>query len=363
MATFDVLLPVRNSAEYLSDAIDSIRRQTFSDWRLLVLDHGSTDGSRELALAAADQDQRVEVHSLPWARGLSDLLNAGLDKCDCRFVLRQDADDISLPHRMDLVRNAFDASPSLMLVGGQAIAIDNSGQVTGRLRVPSNPEAIAAGCFFYNPVLHPAVAVDFMALRDLGGAYGRDILGAVSEDDAVTVSGLVEDYALFGQMALLGPCRNLAAPLIKYRIHGGSVSVVNAHQQIGLSLCVSRFLAHSFSARTACESFDPAPFCNHADHVFDFLQDDYSGEYRQMALALRHGFGPSRELDRELAFRWVLATRNSARMIGRYLEFEMKYGGMPAERRTVRNWLLRNVRRGKFIYRASQGSDAAQAVH
>jgi glycosyltransferase involved in cell wall biosynthesis len=49
VAAIDVLTPVRNGMPFLAEAIDSIRRQTFFDWRLLVLDHGSADGSLELA--------------------------------------------------------------------------------------------------------------------------------------------------------------------------------------------------------------------------------------------------------------------------------------------------------------------------
>lgn len=49
MATFDVLLPVKNGIAFLAEALDSIVHQTFKDWRLIVLDHGSTDGSVELA--------------------------------------------------------------------------------------------------------------------------------------------------------------------------------------------------------------------------------------------------------------------------------------------------------------------------
>ena len=60
MATFDVLLPVKNGIDYLAEAIDSICQQTFKDWRLLVLDHGSTDGSLELAQRYAEQDPRID---------------------------------------------------------------------------------------------------------------------------------------------------------------------------------------------------------------------------------------------------------------------------------------------------------------
>ena len=44
MAAIDVMMPVKNGLPFLPEAIDSIRNQSFADWRLLVLDHGSTDG-------------------------------------------------------------------------------------------------------------------------------------------------------------------------------------------------------------------------------------------------------------------------------------------------------------------------------
>ena len=127
MATFDVMLPVKNGIEYLAEAVDSIRGQTFKDWRLLVLDHGSTDGSLELALAYAERDPRVQVHSLPGADGLSGLLNAGLNLCDCKYVLRQDADDVSLPERMAVLAEMLDADPGLALAGSLGDVVDARG--------------------------------------------------------------------------------------------------------------------------------------------------------------------------------------------------------------------------------------------
>lgn len=90
MAAIDVLLPVKNGAKYLGEAIKSILSQTFSDWRLIILDHGSVDGSAEIAWKFSEIDNRVEVVSFPQADGLSGLLNAGLERCDCQYVMRQD---------------------------------------------------------------------------------------------------------------------------------------------------------------------------------------------------------------------------------------------------------------------------------
>lgn len=352
MATIDVLLPVRNGLPFLGEAIESIRSQTFFDWRLLILDHGSADGSVELAYQYADSDRRIEVFSFPNADGLAGLLNAGLVKCDCKYVLRQDADDISVSTRMSIVVERFREKPDLLAIGSNALIVDEAGRQIGYVRLPTSHIAITAAGFFYNPMWHPTIAADFAALSRYGVMYGKDILSLLPKADSLDVRGLAEDYFLFGQLALIGPCANLNVPLIKYRKHGGSVGVSHPKRQIQLALQVSRFLAKSFCAMKGLLAFDPGPFCNHAEHVFDFSRRDYTREFEQMAAALRRGLGQSSELERELAFRWVLATRNSAQMMVRQMRFHLKYHATSSEWRTVRNWLLRGVRKGKYVYRS-----------
>jgi glycosyltransferase involved in cell wall biosynthesis len=356
LAAIDVLLPVRNGLPFLGEAIDSIRRQTVRDWRLIVLDHGSTDGSLELARQRSEADRRIAVFSCPEADSLGALRNIGLAKCDCQYLLLQDADDVSFPNRMEIVTKAFEARPGLLAVGGEAEVIDPAGKRTGYLRRPADPRAITAATFFYYPMLHPTVAADFPALKKHGAAYGRDILNVLPPSESILANHLAEDYILFGQLALLGPCANIAAPLIQYRRHPQSVGVANPAAQIEIALKVSRFLAKSFCRVAGLEDFDPGPFCNHADYVFDFGRQDYATEYARMADILRRGLGPSPELERELAFRRVLATRNSREMALRYLRFRLNRSIWPNERRTVRNWLLRDLRHGKYVYRAAQPS-------
>jgi glycosyltransferase involved in cell wall biosynthesis len=356
LATIDVLLPVQNALPFLGEAIDSIRAQTFYDWRMLILDHGSKDGSTALAQKYAELDKRIIFFSFPHADGLAELLNLGLERCDCRYVLRQDADDISVPGRMAKTSDLFFEHPDFLLIGGDALMIDGAGRQVGYLGVPSSPAAIRAACFFYNPMLHPTVAINFSALKQLGAVYGRDFMQAVPSENSLRVTRLAEDYFLFGQLALLGSCANISIPLVKYRRHGASIGISNSSSQIELALQVSRFLARSFTTKTELSQFDPAPFCNHAEYVFDLGLEDYSIQYEQMAAALRRGLGQSGELERELAFRWILAARKLPQMAARYFRFRSKYVATPSEGRTVRNWLLRRVRKGKYVYRAKRES-------
>jgi glycosyltransferase involved in cell wall biosynthesis len=349
----DVLLPVRNGMPFLAEAIESIRNQTYSDWRLLVIDHGSSDESLEVASAYRQKDKRISVYSYPDADGIGTLRNIGLSKCDGRLVMLQDADDISARNRMEIMIEAFDAEPGRLAVGGDAIVIDSCGNESGRLHAPPGAKAITAASFFYYPMVHPATTINFEAARRLGVAYGVDFLNAVSRSEAITVNRFAEDYIFFGQLALLGQCANIPVPLIKYRRHGGSVGITSQVAQIEASLRISRFLSKSFCAMTGTEDFDPGPFCSHADYVFDFQRREYSALFQQMERALLRGLGSSPELDRELAFRRILATRNSMTMLHRFARFQCRYGALPTERRTVRNWLLRKARRGKYVYRPS----------
>lgn len=351
MAAIDVMMPVKNGLPFLAEAIDSIRNQTFTDWRLLVLDHASTDGSLALARQYAESDKRISVSSHPEARGIAELRNIGLAKCDCRILMLQDADDLSFPNRMETIMAAFKASPGVLVIGGDAEVIDPQGRRMGYLSAPREPAAVAAASFFYFPIVHPAAAANFADLLRLGAAYGKDIMGAVPPAESVSVGTLAEDYILFGQLALMGPCANLPVPLIRYRRHQKSTGVRNPREQIAQALKISRFLAKSFCLRNGLEPFDPGPFCNHADHVFDFGKHDYRGQFQNMAAALRRGLGPSQALERELAFRELLATRESGAMALRFLRFVLANRTSPVERRTVRNWLLRDLRQGKYVYR------------
>lgn len=343
MAAIDVLMPVKNGGRYLSEAIDSVIGQSLADWRLLVLDHGSTDGSLEMARRYEERDHRVTVVEGPSAQGLSGLLNVGLARADSRYVLRQDADDVSLPSRFEVLRDAFDSDDELVLVGTEATEIDSEGKPGARFHRPATPEAISAAAFFYNPIIHPScgMRLDYIASR--GIRYGSDIIKVLPAAQSLEVTSLAEDYFLFAQLAVTAKCRNLSEPLLKYRRHAGSVSIAKYRDQMACSVEISRFLARSFAALHGVAAFDPAPFCSHGEAVFDAGAIDYPHAYSVMAAALISGMGESAALTRELAFRKVLSMRSPAPLTLSYARFVAKHGLKRDELRVVRNWLGRDV--------------------
>lgn len=344
MARIDVLLPVKNGKNFLAEAIDSVRAQTVTDWRLLVLDHGSTDGSAALAARYQAGDRRIELHAFPQVQGLSGLLNCGLDLADCEYVMRHDADDVCLPERMAVTLAAFEALPHCVAIGGQAEVMDCVGRPLGKLDMPVGVARVAAASLFRNPVAHPTAMLRFDALSRLGVRYGADILKVLPAHQSIEVSNLAEDYFLFGQLAILGRCANVPEQLIRYRSHGNNVSATRFLDQMALSLVVARFLTRSFCALHGLPWFDPAPFCNHGGLLLDVDgQMNFDAEFDKMADAMRCGFGASAEVERELRFRKAISTRNEAALLWRYNRFRSAHATENDEWSAVRSWLVRRL--------------------
>jgi glycosyltransferase involved in cell wall biosynthesis len=344
MATIDVLLPVKDGIDYLAESLDSICNQTYKDWRLLILDHGSTDGSKELAESYHQRDSRVEVHSFPDAVGLAGLLNKGLEICDCDYVMRHDADDIAMPERMAVTLTAFEKNPEIAVIGGQAIIIDGEGKTTGALIMPIGRDRVTAASFFKNPIAHPTAMIRFSDIKEMGIRYGVDFLNVLPKEKQIIVNTLAEDYFLFGQLGIIGKCLNIPDNLIKYRRHGSNVSILKFRDQMDVSLNISRNLARSFCVIHKLQYFDPAPFCNHGGILFNVdNKNDFSQDFIQLETALKSSIGESTELTRELAYRNVLSTRNEFKLLWRYFRFQSRYSPDPEEWYAVKSWFVRHL--------------------
>lgn len=348
MATFDVLLPVKNGMDYLAEALDSICNQTYQDWRLLVLDHGSSDGSFELATAYSMQDPRVVVKSFPKAKGLAGLLNCGLDICDAKYVLRQDADDISMANRMEVIAKAFEADDDLVLVGSLGEVINATGERIGSFNVPADANTLRCMALFRTPVMHPTVAMRLSEVRRLGARYGVDFMQILPPHQQIEVPNLAEDYFLFGQLALISKCENIQEELIQYRWHGANISSTKYVEQTNVALKISRNFIQMLSLIHGTEPFDPAPFCNHGEKLICYPeQNDFSLEYEPLKSVLTKLISNPSVRERELDYRWVLSHRSLPVMLYRYLRFVLKYGKSESEWRSVRAWIVDAIKQRK----------------
>ena len=125
-----VAMPVYNAGNHLRLAIASIVQQTFTDWELLVMDDGSSDGALNL-LAQELDDPRIKVLQDGLNLGIAIRLNQAIDQARGRYFARMDADDISFPERFAKQVAALQKDTALSLVATRTITVDEFNRVSG----------------------------------------------------------------------------------------------------------------------------------------------------------------------------------------------------------------------------------------
>jgi glycosyltransferase involved in cell wall biosynthesis len=214
-----VIMPAYQARAFIEEAIASIQAQTFRDFELIVSDDGSTDGTADLAERMAAGDPRIRV--LRQGRlGVAANGNACLEAARFPWVARMDADDVSLPHRLERLMRAARRAPEVVLWGGYAMLIDARGRHLREVRLgPEGDEAyrakLSAGGVIY--VCGPTS----MMRRDLAlevGGYDAGLEASV-------------DVELMDRMAARGPVRTIPEVLTLYRLHGCSISSARSAQQ------------------------------------------------------------------------------------------------------------------------------------
>ena len=128
--TVSVVIPVHNGERYLAQAIESVLAQTCRDFELLIVDDGSTDGSRGVMDRYARHDARIRILSQA-NRGVSAAGNLGFEEARGEWVARLDADDIFLPDKLQRQIAFTRQHPEVRIVGTLGYFIDRTGRVIG----------------------------------------------------------------------------------------------------------------------------------------------------------------------------------------------------------------------------------------
>jgi GT2 family glycosyltransferase len=240
---FSVLLPVRNAAATVRAAVVSILRQTERDLGVVCVDDGSTDRTPEVLDALAARDRRVSVVRGP-GEGIARALNRGLARCDAEIVARMDADDVALPGRLALQREALAADPALAAVGTRVALFPRATVRAGMARYAAwlnglvTSALVARDLLVEAPLVHPASAIRRAALEAAGG--WRD-------------GPFPEDYDLWLRLAAAGGrLANVPRTLLRWRESPGRLTRVDPRYALERHVALKcAFLArHALPGRT-----------------------------------------------------------------------------------------------------------------
>lgn len=115
----DIVMPVYNGAKTISQSIESVLNQTHQNFRLLIVDDGSTDSTEEVCKSYL-VNERVQYFKRNH-KGISETLNYGVSISNTEYIARQDADDMWMPWHLDFLLYELEKNPQLDLIGSRVV--------------------------------------------------------------------------------------------------------------------------------------------------------------------------------------------------------------------------------------------------
>jgi glycosyltransferase involved in cell wall biosynthesis len=176
-----VILPVFNAEKYVSEAVNSILNQTYTDFELVAIDDGSTDNS--LNILKSFDDPRVIIIQNDGNLGLIKTLNKGIELAKGEYLARMDADDISMPKRFEKQVKLLDGNPD---IGVCSTWIDFFGDDNETIRFPVDHKEIFFRFLLGVQVGHANSVIRRDLLKNLNIRYDSNFLH--SEDTNLWVS-------------------------------------------------------------------------------------------------------------------------------------------------------------------------------
>lgn len=226
MSLVTVGLPVYNAMPFLPETIDSLLRQTYSNFKVLAIDDGSTDDS--LDYLKSIQDSRFKVVSQANS-GLTATLNRMLKEAETPWLVRQDADDIAYPSRIELIIEYINKYPDSGMFYSYAKYYQNAESFGTFRTTKASPDILSSltKAGYLLAICHPTVTLNVAKTRELGG-YRFNLH--------------IEDIDLWWRMALQHEVRLIPEETVGFRLNINSVSSSNLQGQATNTLYVQYLL-------------------------------------------------------------------------------------------------------------------------
>lgn len=196
-----LLMPTYNTVQFLKAAVDSVKKQTYTNWELIMVDDGSVDGSNELASVLATTDKRIKHYTNPTNLGISKTRRKGVDESSGELIGHIDSDDLLERWAVEEMVTAFNAEPDVALFYSDFAHIDVENAVGSY-----SPSKV-----FDSAILHQHGWRHF-------GMYRRSAYDQTEGFNTKLIHGC-EDGDLFMQIAEKYPCKRIQKVLYFYRNH------------------------------------------------------------------------------------------------------------------------------------------------
>lgn len=202
-----VIMPTNRVDQHFDIAVRSILESTGVDIELVIVLDGV---EADLTQFSWGSDSRLKWVRTPEPSGPGGAMGHGIAASVGEYIARMDSDDRSLPSRLEVQAQFLDDNPETVAVSCRTSRIDEHGQATGSIKLPSGAD-IRNKLLFQNVVPHSTLVFRRTSADRIGG-YRTDL-------------HQMEDYVFILALAIEGPIAQLPDRLLEYRVHSAQTSL------------------------------------------------------------------------------------------------------------------------------------------
>ncbi len=208
-----IICSVYNEENYISEMLDSIIAQTYSNWELIIVDDASTDKTKSIIMRY--DDDRIKLIENQERLGLTKNLNKAIDISDGEYILRIDGDDIAYEGRIKKQVEYMEKNPDIGLSGGWVRYI---GDRFGEGYYDLSNDKLKIMLLFNSVMAHPNMIIRKKVLDNYNIKYDESLQYA-------------QDYDLEYRISKWVKISNIPYVLLKYRIHRSQISISSKEKQ------------------------------------------------------------------------------------------------------------------------------------
>ena len=216
-----IIMGVYNGERFLREAIESILKQTYSDFEFIICNDCSTDNSMEIIQEYLNLDKRIIVLNNEVNSGLAASLNKCLQVARGEFVARMDCDDSSLPNRFEKQLEWLHNHENVCVVGSAVEYIDDNSHVYAKQIIEEIQFFELKDVVCFSRVVHPSVMMRREHIIEVGG-YTVNELTSRAEDYDLWCKLCEKGYVIANIPQILFQYRedesNIVRRKYKYRI-------------------------------------------------------------------------------------------------------------------------------------------------
>ncbi|WP_270558612.1 glycosyltransferase family 2 protein, partial [Clostridium perfringens] len=207
-----VVMSVYNGEKYLNESIESILNQTYKNFEFIIINDGSTDKSLKIIENYSIKDKRIILIDNIVNKGLIYSLNKGIEKSKGKYIVRMDADDISLENRIKEQVKFMEENKEIALSGtAQTIFLDGAKILRKKMSVLTKHDSIKSNSMFDCSFVHPSIIMRSSIIKKENFRYKEKYKYA-------------EDFGLWSEIIPKYKVANINKQLIKYRLVKNSIT-------------------------------------------------------------------------------------------------------------------------------------------